>query len=358
MKSANRISSDKRLRLLVALVAAAAIVATLAPETNAKTRVTVTGSTGIQVWVDRAHEVFASYDDVVISVHANRGCYATVFVVDTFGFVHVIHPFSPYQSAWIRGGVMYRFSGRELGLDMLGGRGIAHVYAVSSPYPFDFSSYGEAIFAGSYGYRIYGDPYVACRQLYMSMLPVGFSGNWHHVDVGFARFYVREWTRYPVYLCRGPHGHGGSVHVRVGGRCHHCSSVYDTYRVHVNDPYVALRPAPRYKDGHAAKRAQSAEIKRTKDIDRYKKVIDRGRTDVVAKRTTRSSKIVSAKRTDHTVSVKRARAAKETKTAYTPKKTAAKAPAKTGARTNAKAKTNKSGVTRTRAKIQKGKVSR
>ncbi len=329
MKASRRI----RVRgIMVALAAMAAVLAAVAPvamaDPPAGGRVTVTGPADIHVWFDQPHPqgVYASYDDVVISVQATRGCYATVFVVDTYGFVHVVHPFSPDDDAWIYGGRTYRFSGRELGLDGFGGRGIAHVFAIGSPYPFDYSPYGESIFVGRYGYRIQGDPYVGCRQLYVSLLPS--TCQWDQVGVGFARFYVREWARYPVYLCHEYHGRG--AHVRTV-RCQRCDSAYDTYRVHVNDPRVVLRKrAPRYKDTYRDSYTNTT-IERAAGAKQYRMVRDNKNTKRATRaervsvttttgRTKSHARIVSAGRTvDRTVATagrtkvtKRAGAAKQT----------------------------------------------
>jgi len=220
---------------------------------GATSRVVVTGSADVRVWVNDTYDVFPSYDDVAISLRADRDCYVTVLVVDTDGFVHVVHPLSPRDNAWVYGGRTYRYTAFELGLARLDGRGVAHVFAISSPYPFDYSHYGVDMFAGGCGYRIYGDPFVACREIYISLLPV--SCRWDFVGVSFARFYIREWTRYPHYLCRGHHG----VHVRVGDYCPSCAYLYDGYRVHLADPYVVIHPRVRF----AGDLTRYAEVRRS-----------------------------------------------------------------------------------------------
>jgi hypothetical protein len=349
MSTAKRISVIGGYHLLVALVLAAAAVAAVAPSAKADppSRVTVTGGADIHVWLDQPWDIYPSYGDVVVSVQAGRGCYATVFVVDTFGYVHVIHPFSPFESAWMSGGVTYRFSGRELGLDRFGGRGIVHVFAMASPYPFDFSPYGRWVFAGRYGYRIYGDPYVACRQFYVTLLPAAH--HWDRVAIASARFYVREWVRYPVYLCH--HHRHGAAYVRVTSRCYHCNPVYDTYRVHVNDPQVVLRRAPRYKDTHAQSYAQTRIKRSTRGdiVDRPTTVKDRKK--VAARSTARKGKIVSSKRSG-SVTVKRASAAKQSRQGYAARKQATKQSSTSLARAN------KSRAAKTKTNIQKGRVSR
>lgn len=244
------IGSHRKLTIL--LVALGVVSAALATNASAS-RVVVTGSADIHVWVDDTWDVYPSYDDVVISLRAVRDCYATVFVVDTDGYVHVVRPLSPWDDAWIRGGRTYRYTGYDLGLESLRGRGVAHVFAIASPYAFDFSCYGAEIFVGGFGFRIYGDPYLASREIYLSLLPR--TCHLEYVSVSVARFYIREWVRYPHYLCRG---HGG-VHVRFGDYCHHCAHLYDGYRVHVADPYPVIHPRAKFK----RTASQYAEIKRS-----------------------------------------------------------------------------------------------
>jgi hypothetical protein len=301
MSTAKHNSGIGGLHLLAALVAAAAVIGTVVPVAQAHAPVVVTGSADIKVWVDRPGLVYQSYDDVVITVHAARDCYLAVFVIDTYGFVHVVHPFSPFESAWVRGGDRYRFRGRDLGLSVLGGRGVAHVFAIGSRYPLDFEPYGRSIFVGGFGYRVYGDPYLACRELYVSVIP---RAHWREfAGFGFARFYVREWARYPMYLCHGYHD--DPVYVRVRGRCAACRRAHDDYRTHVNNPRRAFSTTSKvYKDVYRAERAHAPRhrIHRTNGSGGhvYKDVIERVKTKPAVPRSSRSTKIVSAKRTNIT----------------------------------------------------------
>jgi len=200
-------------------------------------------TTDIRVWVADEDEIYPSIDDVVFYIRAARGCHALVYIVDTDGYIHVLHPFSMYEDSWVEGGVTYRITAREAGLYGFDyDRGIAFVYAVGSPYPFEYSAYGADIFAGRYSYRIYGDPFIACKRFYVSLLP-----SWcdrAFIGVSFSHFYVREWVRYPRYLCVN---HAWSYHGH--GYCSQCSNVYDRYRVHMRDPYRVLHPTVRYKSG-------------------------------------------------------------------------------------------------------------
>ncbi|HEX5132068.1 MAG TPA: hypothetical protein VFX92_06235 [Candidatus Krumholzibacteria bacterium] len=216
----------------IALAATAGTIATAQAHDN---DFAVSGRAGVRVWVDGG-DVFSSYRDVSIYLRSDNDCYATLLLVDTAGYVHVLYPSSPYDRAWLHGGRTYRYAACDLGLDRLDGVGIAHLFAVGSPVPFDYSCYGASVFVGGFGYRIYGDPYVACHDFYLSLLPA--SCRWDYVGVGFARFYVHEWVRYPSYLCRA----GVGVHVRIGDHCRECNAVYASYRSNAASPYEVLRP--------------------------------------------------------------------------------------------------------------------
>jgi hypothetical protein len=181
----------------------------MAPASHA-THFTVSGYAGVNVWVDGG-DVFDGYEDVTVWLRAERDCYTSLLLVDTAGFIHVLNARAAGDEGWVRGGATYCYRACDLGLDRLDGCGIAYVFGIGSPVPFDYSCYGDGVFVGGFGYRITGDPFVACRDFYVSLLPA--TCRWDFVGVGYARFYVREWVRYPSYLCAG----GPGFHVRVGG---------------------------------------------------------------------------------------------------------------------------------------------
>ncbi len=289
-------------RLLILTFVATVMVSSAAAPANAGV---VAGRADIEVWVQNAGTVYQSYNDVTISVRAARGCFVTVAVIDTDGFLHVVHPFSPHDNAWLNQGVTYRFSGYDLGLGVLRGRGIAHVFAIGSSYPFDYASFGDAVFTGRFGYRIYGDPYLAGYEFSEGLLPGEYARN--YVGLSFARFYVREWRRYPVYLCHGFHSE--TVHVRTGDYCRRCSHVYDRYRVHVNDPRIAVQ-LPKYKDTQVASDENTRiRIKRTRHGSTGVNTVRRPEV-----RYETSAKIVSARRTGSRVATDRkSRRAKTTR---------------------------------------------
>lgn len=195
-----------------------------------------------QEYDDQEYEVYPSATDVVLHVRASRSCYATVYVVDTEGFIHVVYPLSPGHEAYLRGGRVYRFRLGDFGFaDPYFGRGIAYAYAVSSPVPFDYSYYGAGVFGAGFGFQIFGDPYVACREFYVRILPPAC--NVTYLRISHARFYVREYARYPRYLCVGWHDHHG-VRQYCGGTC----DAYRHYRIHAAEPYRILRPDVRVRD--------------------------------------------------------------------------------------------------------------
>jgi hypothetical protein len=224
------------------LVLTAVALSAVTPATSDATRYVahgriVSGPAAVRVWV-RGADVFPDYRGVTLWVRPERDCYTSLFLVDTAGFIHVLNAGNRHDNGWLYGGRTYAYHASDLGIDRLGGRGIAYVFAVGSPVPFDYSYYGASVRAGAFGYRIVGDPFTASREFYMSLLPA--TCRWDQVGVGFTRFYVREWVRYPSYLCAGGH-------VRVGDSCRHCEPVYASYRGSIAAPYEAIRPVVRYK---------------------------------------------------------------------------------------------------------------
>jgi hypothetical protein len=236
------------LAFVVATIAFGASVASAGP-------VRVSAQANVQVWVDGG-DVFDNYADVAIWVRPERDCYTTLFMVDTDGYVHVLYPSSSFEDAWLNGGRSYCYRGRDLGLERFDGVGMAYVFAVGSPVPFDYSVYGASVFVGGFGFRVYGDPFVACRDFYAAMLPV--TCRWDYVGVSYARFYVRRWERYPSYLChRGP-----VVHVRIGDACRSCGDIYVSYRDNCARPWEALRPAPKFKRAYYDESSRTARAGR------------------------------------------------------------------------------------------------
>jgi hypothetical protein len=183
-------------------------------------------------------DIYASVDDVVLYVRASRDCFATVYVVDTDGYIHIVHPLSPRHDAYLDGGRVYKIYLSEMGFDLDFGAGIAYAYAVSSPVPFDYDYYGPDVFGAGYGFRIYGDPYVAARSFYFNL--VGGRCGVNLLAVSHTRFYVRQYVRYPRYLCAGWHDRYG-VRTYCRGGC----SVFRYYRTHVRDPHRVLHPTRR-----------------------------------------------------------------------------------------------------------------
>jgi hypothetical protein len=186
----------------------------------------------IRVWLERSYgdgyqETYDGYNgDVYESV---------VYVVDTDGYIHIVHPLSPGENGYLRGGRVYRIYLYDLGFDASFGAGIAYAYAVSSPVPFDYGHYGSAVFGPRCGYRIYGDPYIGARYFYIDL--IGGRCRVGLIAVGHARFYVQKYVRYPRYLCAGWHDYRG-----VRSYCRGDCAVYRDYALHASDPYRVLHP--------------------------------------------------------------------------------------------------------------------
>jgi hypothetical protein len=198
------------------------------------------GYHGDSYYEDRGYDVYPSVDDVVLYVRTSRSCYAAVYVVDTAGFIHVVYPLSPFDNTYLRGGRVYSFYLSDLDLSGAFGRGVAYAFAVSSPVSFTYRYYGWGVFRANFGFQIYGDPYVAARSFYLSLIPG--SCRREVIGISHARFYVREYVRYPSYLCAGWHDYYG-----VRSYCRANCAVYKDYSVHAKDPYRALHPTRRLR---------------------------------------------------------------------------------------------------------------
>lgn len=244
-------------KALLSFVAGALVLPTLLSASPAKAglHVELTGRVSqpvdIRVWLEQGssytsahyeYEVYPTAADVVVNVRTARSCYATVYLVDTAGYIHIVHPFGPHGRAWLRGGRVYRFRLGDYGFcEPWIERGIAFVFAVSSPVPFDYSCYGAGFFDGDFTVRIHGDPYVACKRFYLSMIPQTCRASF--IRVSHARFYVGAYVRYPGYLCPGWHEYYGVRHA-CQGQC----AVYRYYRMHARDPYRVLSPEYRIRE--------------------------------------------------------------------------------------------------------------
>jgi len=213
-------------------------------------------SVDVRVWVEGDYDVFPCEDEVTVVVRASRDCYVTVFLVDTDGFVHVLFPLEPEAEAFLRAGVAFRIHLDGDVFYSIYPRGIAYVFAVGSPWPFVYERYGWGIFPGGFAYRIYGDPFLACREFYLSLLPYRWVTG--YVGVSFTYFYVREWVLYPRYLFLGGFGWDR------GELCRR-------YRRHLADPYRVLRPAVKVRAGYGkVVKARTREIRRrSRDRHRY-----------------------------------------------------------------------------------------
>ena len=304
-------------RIVLGLVFASLMTAATVADAG-HARFAVSGQANVRVWVEGG-DVFADYADVAIWLQPERDCYTTLFMVDTDGYVHVLYPSSPYDATWLYGGRSYCYRARDLGLDRLYGAGIAYVFAVGSPAPFDYSYYGAGVFAGGFGFRVYGDPFVACRDFYLTLLPGAC--RWDYVGVSYARFYVRRWERYPSYLCYG----GPGVHVRVGDGCRACNDVYVSYRASCARPSDVFQPAPRFKsvysgdgDGYQARaevrssrveRARPASFKETRrEAPSHEYTVKQTREAPSHQYTAKQLSKSTARASDHAVAPKKSRA--------------------------------------------------
>ncbi|MFQ5511991.1 MAG: hypothetical protein ACE5EO_09095 [Candidatus Krumholzibacteriia bacterium] len=273
--------------LIFTLVIGALVVSPmLVTPANAGVRVSfayTSSPADIQVWLDRQghdgeyydddddygehdgydeYDVYPSANDIVLYFRASRSCYATVYVVDTGGYIHVVHPYSIGDRAFVRGGRVYKIHLGEFGFyaDAFD-RGVAYAFAVSSPIPFDYSYYGAGVFGRGLGFQIWGDPYVASKSFYLSLIAGGCDRGL--IGIGHARFYMREYVRYPRYLYVGWNDY-------YGGRGN--SAVCRYYNLHARAPHQVLHP--KYKLKHRVSQytriARHGERERHEHEARYK----------------------------------------------------------------------------------------
>ncbi len=273
----------------------------------------------VQVWLDRQgqgdyddeydgdryeYDVYPSADDIVLYFRASRSCFATVYVVDTEGFIHVVHPYSIDDNAYIRGGRVYKIYLSDFGYGHGFDRGVAYAFAVSSPVPFDYSYYGVDIFGPGFGFRIYGDPYVASKRFYLSL--IAGRCDRYLIGISHARFYVREYVRYPRYLCVGWHDYYGARQY-CRGNC----LVYRHYNLHARAPHQVLHPQYRIKHkvgeytriAHHSKREHEPRYKAAKREIRSYDAKQRGK-NVVKTKSRVANRVSRKERTVHEKSVR------------------------------------------------------
>ena len=113
--------------------------------------------------------------------------------------------------------------------------------------------------------QVYGDPYVAARQFYLSLMASACDPSL--IGISYARFYVGEYVRYPSYLCVGWHDHYG-----VRSYCRGDCAGYRYYRVHAADPFRVLHPRHqlKYKGSAYAQIARVADPDAREIRSRYK----------------------------------------------------------------------------------------
>jgi hypothetical protein len=202
---------------------------------------------GVRVWLGGGVDVVERVDEVTVYVSATRDCYSAVFLVDVDGFVHLIYPRDPWDDGFLAAGVVYRFEPDPwLWCADPTLPGVAFVFAVAAPRPFRFDRFGWEIWGDRCGFRIFGDPFLACRDLVWEWLPE--PSLWASVRIDVTTCYFREWVPYPRYLFY--RWSGGRV-VMVDRDDPVARRWRRAYRRHLNDPRWVLRtrPSPRERKG-------------------------------------------------------------------------------------------------------------
>ncbi len=109
----------------------------------------------IEVWTNKGYDATYYYgEDIAVYFRADRDCYAVVYDIDPSGEITILFPSNYYNSAYVRGGEVYRIPDYygDYTLEISGRSGTEHIFAVASHNylnPPDFIRY--------IGYE-YGDP--------------------------------------------------------------------------------------------------------------------------------------------------------------------------------------------------------
>ena len=208
----------------------------------------------ISVWADR-EQPYRRGEDVRVFFQAEEPGYVTILRVDTDGRIRTLYPREPWRQTEVRGKRTLEIadSRRRPSFVVEDGPGIGYLFAVISPYPFEYAD----ITRGDYwdfrvvgNGRIRGDPYVALTDLARR---ISSRGSYRY-DI--APYYVERRYQYPRFACYDCHSYASydewdpyaaaCVRYRV---VIYDDPAYYPYRYNEGRTVVSarpLRPAPRY----------------------------------------------------------------------------------------------------------------
>lgn len=198
-----------------------------------------------RIWLDRsADAAYDRGDRARVYYQVSRSAYVAIFRIDTDGRIRLLHPRSPYDDYYTRGGRDHRLlfdGGRSPHWYVDDDPGLGYYFIIASPTPMDFSALDYASRGGwdlaSVGRRVYRDPYVAIDDWVVRLVP-----DWKRTPyaLDFAEYNVDRVHDYPRFLCYDCHGY--RPYRAWNPYYDHCTS----FRVVIyNDPYYY--PVYRYR---------------------------------------------------------------------------------------------------------------
>ncbi|HEX8361343.1 MAG TPA: DUF4384 domain-containing protein [Longimicrobium sp.] len=163
---------------------------------------------GVRVWMDDDRDVYRVGDRSRVLVRTDRDAYVAVLHIDTNGDVEVLHPRSPGDDGYLRGGRTHHLSPRGYShLSVRGGYGIGYVFAVASDEPLDSRVLRDLYYrrAGSWSsdYSVYGDPFRAMDR-FERMLVGDYDYGEHDSD--YYSYHVGRRYTHPRYACYDSYG--------------------------------------------------------------------------------------------------------------------------------------------------------
>lgn len=157
-----------------------------------------------RVWVENERDYFRRGDRLQIRFSASHDAYVALVHIDPEGNLDFIHPATPWDDEYVRGGHVYTLprGGAASGWPVRGSAGIGYLYLLASAEPLDFSYFRGgrgAPWDWSYaGRAVRGDPFFALHQLTRMLLP-----GWGYAPyaVDYFGYHVGGRHRYPRYAC-------------------------------------------------------------------------------------------------------------------------------------------------------------
>ncbi len=164
------------------------------------------GRSGVRVWMDDERDVFRVGDRSRVLVRTDRDAYVAVLHIDTNGDVEVLHPRSPGDDGYLRGGRVHLLHPRGYSyLSVRGGYGIGYVLAIASDEPLDGRVLRDLYYrrTGSWSseYGVYGDPFRAMER-FERML----TGGYGYSESDYYSYHVGRRYTHPRYACYDNYG--------------------------------------------------------------------------------------------------------------------------------------------------------